>query len=231
MTDMTDPTPMAGEHAELRHSFGEQLHHIHQGLVEMASLVLENTKRAGEAVLENRLADVDAIRLADEEVNARHADLEYWVFEVLALQQPVAKDLRFLVAATRMLYELERSGDLAVNCAKAMERAGGFTMSPQLQATLGRLVDESTALFGRMIDGLADMDPDSGERVEAEDDVVDDVCSTFYTDLARDSDRLGLAASIELSRIGRFLERIADHGVNIAQDTTFAVKGTFTRPS
>ncbi len=151
------------------------------------------------------------------------SELEHQVFDVLARQQPVAKDLRFLVSATRMLYELERSGDLAVNCAKAMRRMDGFSLTPSLKATLGRLVDESTSLFGRGIEALDEMDASAGYRLEREDDVVDDICGRFYQDLARESASIGVEAGIELSRIARFFERIADHAVNVAEGVTYTV--------
>ncbi len=223
MTDITNATPIAEEHAEIRHAFGEQLHQIHSGLVQMASLVLENAKRAGDAVLDNRLDLAAEIERVDTEVDALYTKLEHQVFDVLARQQPVAKDLRFLVSATRMLYELERSGDLAVNCAKAMRRVDGFSLTPGLKATLGRLVDESTALFGRGIEALDEMDATAGFRLDNDDDVVDDICSQFYQDLARESISIGVESGIELSRIARFFERIADHAVNIAEGVAYTV--------
>jgi phosphate transport system protein len=223
MTDITNATPIAEEHAEIRHAFGEQLHQIHSGLVQMASLVLENAKRAGEAVLDNRLDLIAEIERVDSEIDAMYLQLEHQVFEVLARQQPVAKDLRFLVSATRMLYELERSGDLAVNCAKAMRRVDGFSLTPSLKATLGRLVDESTSLFGRGIGALDEMDASAGFRLDHEDDVVDDICSRFYQDLARESVSIGVESGIELSRVARFFERIADHAVNVAEGVTYTV--------
>jgi phosphate transport system protein len=223
MTDTTNATPMAEEHAEIRQAFGEQLHQIHQGLVQMASLVLENAKRAGEAVLDNRVDLVSEVERVDTEIDALYLTLEHQVFEVLARQQPVAKDLRFLVSATRILYELERSGDLAVNCTKAMMRVDGFSVSPPLEATLGRLIDESTALFGRGVLALDDMDATAGFRLDQEDDVVDEICSRFYQDLARESTTTGLASAIELSRVARFFERIADHAVNIAEGVAYTV--------
>lgn len=223
MTDTNINTSMAEEHQQIRKHFSEQLDDIHSGLVEMASLVLENTKRVGEALLENRLDLKDDICRVDAEIDELYTRLEHTTFEVLARQQPVAKDLRFLVSATRMLYELERSGDLAVNCVKAMERVDGFVMSSSLKATLGRLIDESTALFGRGIQALADMDSTAGSRLDQEDDLVDEICGDFYQELARDSVNVGLPAAIELSRIGRFLERIADHAVNVAESVTYIV--------
>ncbi|MBT8208494.1 MAG: phosphate signaling complex protein PhoU [Acidimicrobiia bacterium] len=224
MTDTNEATN-ASDHEEIRHHFEDQLDAIRHGAVQMGSLVLENTKRVGDALVGSRLDMVEDVKRADDEINVMYTKLEGMAFEVLARQQPVAKDLRFLVAVTRILYELERSGDLAVNCAKAMDRAAGFTLSSSVTAQLERLVHESARVFAGGIDALADMDSTAGSRLDQEDDVVDDVCSEFYSMIARDSDAIGLAAAIELSRIGRYLERIADHAVNVAENVTYVVTG------
>jgi phosphate transport system protein len=226
MTDI-ETTHHTEEHTEIRRHFEQQLGDIHEGLVRMASLVLENTKRVGEALLENRLDLVDEVLAADDEVDMLYTQLEEEVFGVLARQQPVARDLRFLVSASRVLYELERSGDLAVNCAKGLRRSDGFTMSNNLKSTLARLIDDSTALFGAGIDALADMDSSAGSRLDKADDKVDESCGDFYRDLAQESDSIGLAGAIELSRIGRYLERIADHAVNMAETITYTVTGEY----
>ena len=212
------------EHEEIRHHFEDLLGEIHHGVVQLGSMVLENTKRAAES-LTGSLGQLDDVLSADDEIDALYAKLERQCFEVMARQQPVARDLRFLISVTRMLYELERSGDLAVNCAKAAHREGGFALSDELRAMLQRLVIESTGLFGRGIDAFAEMDSTAGSRLDQEDDVVDDLCSDFYTQLVADSEDLGLSAAIELSRIARYLERIADHAVNVAENITYIVTG------
>lgn len=212
---------------ELRHHFDDDLDEIRNGLVEMGSHVVENTKRAGEAVLENNLELVGVVRRADGEVNRLYRKLEQATFQILALQQPVATDLRFLVAATRMLYEIERSGDLAVNIVNSLARVEGFPRIAAVHSLVGRLVNESSALFARAIEALGDLDADAGERIEHEDDLVDGLTSDFFTAINHHQGELGLESAVQLSRIGRFLERIADHGVNVAQHVTYIVTGRF----
>lgn len=214
-------------HDEARHHFTEILDEIKDGLVEMGSLVIENTRRAGLAIVENRLELIPEVVAADEEINRRYAELERLTFETLARQQPVARDLRFLVSATRMLYELERSGDLAVNLVNVLGHIHGFPESPPLRTMLDRLVDESTGLLRRAIQALAEMDAEAGERLDAEDDVVDDLVSAFYSEIGSERDEIGLEAGIALTRMGRFLERIADHGVNIGENTAYIVTAEF----
>ncbi len=214
-------------HDETRHHFTEILDEIRNGMVEMGSLVVENARRLGVAMAENRLDLVPVVIAADDEIDRRYAELERLTFETLARQQPVAKDLRFLVSSTRILYELERSGDLVVNLAYVLNNLHGLPDSPQLRGLLDRLLTASCDLFAESITLLGEMDENAGERLDAEDDVVDDLVSAFYQEIGRERDEIGLEAGIALTRAGRFLERIADHGVNIGENTTYIVTAEF----
>lgn len=225
--DKLHPEHESEGEVELRHQFDSDLDEIRQGIVDMGSLVVENLRRAGEAVVENRLDLVDEVRATDLEVNAMYRDLEAKTFEILALQQPVAGDLRFLVAATRILYEIERSGDLAVNMVNRLSARRGFPQVANIPAILARLIDESAGLFTSAIDAVADLDGEFGRRAEEADDNVDNLTDRFFGTVHARSPELGLDAAVELTHIGRFLERIADHGVNIAQNISYVVDGEF----
>jgi len=222
------PVPEAhGAHGDIRHHFDEQLDEIRRGLVDMTSAVLENTRRAGEVVTGNRLDLVDVVSDADDSIDRMYVDLEDLTFNVLALQQPVATDLRFLVAATRILYEAERSGDLAVNIAKRTSAQSGFPQQPEIHSLLVRLADESATMFGHAVHALETFDPEIGVRAEDSDDVVDRVTERFFGTVHAHSEEIGLECAVELSHVARFFERIADHGVNIAQNVTYVVTGQF----
>ncbi len=99
---------------------------IQQDLVTIGSLVLENVRLAGDAMVEGRLDLVEQVLRADDRVDQMYLETEKLTFGTLARQQPVAGDLRFLVSATRILYELERSGDLAKNCVKICRDSTDF---------------------------------------------------------------------------------------------------------
>lgn len=212
---------------ELRHHYDDELDDIRASIIDMGMLVFANIQKAGIVIMENRLDEVAAVREADLPVNERYRSCEAKVFQVLALQQPVASDLRFLVAATRIVYEIERSGDLAVNLVKALERIDGIPAEPALEAILTQLVDASAAMFRRGIEALATMDPEIGIDAEQADEVVDDLTADLYQAVTARQDDLGLEVSVALFRMGRFFERIADHGVNIAENVTFMVNGHF----
>ena len=152
-----------------------------------------------------------------------YLETEKLTFGTLARQQPVAGDLRFLVAATRVLYELERSGDLAYNCVKMMQRLHGFSPNASITSLLEATVAASCKVFAMGIDALADLDPAAGASIDVADDEVDQLVSQFYTAVGKHSTEIGLDQAIGLSRVGRFLERIADHAVNIGEHITYVV--------
>lgn len=212
---------------EIRHQFAETLDHIQQGLIQMASLVEENLRRVGTAMTEGRLGLIEIVQNADEDINRMYAELERTTFVTLARQHPVAGDLRFLVATTRMLYEVERSGDLVVNCAKALDRQNGFPDSPRIMGVLSRLIDATIRVWRMGIDAVGDMDEQAGYRIDEADDAVDDLVSEYYTAVAAESETFGLDMAISMSRVGRFLERIADHAVNMGENVTYIVSAEF----
>jgi phosphate transport system protein len=218
---------MSTDHHDARQRFEESLDEMKTGMLELGGLVLENTRRMGEALLENRLDLARAVIAADEEIDQRYARLEFRVFEIMARQQPVAGDLRFLVAATRILYEIERSGDLAVNGAKGLVRREGYTMPPSIHALVARLARSSADLFARGLEALRTLDAGAAVEIDKADDEIDKVVGELYRMVGTNSDDMGFDLAIELSRIGRYLERIGDHAVNIAEHVTFVVTGSF----
>jgi phosphate transport system protein len=212
-----------------RHHFHEQLVAIQQQLVNMGSVVLENVRRAGVAMVEGRLELTEEVRRVDDRVDRMYRETERLTFGTLARQQPVAGDLRFLVSATRILYELERSGDLAYNCVKMMQRLNGFPQHAAITPLLEETVSASCNVFGKGIDALDELSEDAGRRLDEADDDVDALVSQFYTAVGRHSTELGLDVAIGLSRVGRFLERIADHAVNIGEHVTYIVTAELPR--
>lgn len=222
---MTEPRPPS----DIRHRFEAELDAIQRGAVALGSLVLENAGRLVEALLESRLDLAQQTIDADDQVDHAYIDLERRIFKVIALQQPVAGDLRLLISIIRVAHEIERSGDLVVNCAKGILRQQGFHLSTQLQGLLARLCRATLDLFGRGIDSVVSLAPDAGARLDREDDTVDDLVGTFYTLLAVEAEHMQVDTAIELSRVGRYMERIADHAVNIAEHIGFAVTGRFPR--
>jgi phosphate transport system protein len=214
---------------DIRHRFDEVLDQIRRGTVEMGALVMENTRRLTDALVENDLEVARAVVEADAEIDERYLELERLAFETMARQQPVAGDLRFLVAMTRLLYEIERSGDLVVNAAKGLIRQEGYELSPEIRGMLVRIAGLVAEMFGKGADILDELNGTAYEWLDRLDDEVDDAVGEFYTLIGSSSDEIGFEVAVELSRVGRYLERIADHAVNIAEHVAFVVTGTFPK--
>jgi phosphate transport system protein len=214
-------------HDETRHHFDETIDEIKDGVVELGGLVEDNLRRAGVAAVEGQLDLIPSVVAADEEIDLRYTELERLTFMTIARQQPVAIDLRFLVSATRLLYELERSGDLVVKIANALERINGIPNSPALRSLLERLFEESGAMLSRSMEVFGAMDAEAGMALDDEDDVVDDLVADFYREIGSEGENVGLEVGIALTRMGRFLERIADHAVNVGEHTAYIVTATF----
>jgi phosphate transport system protein len=184
---------------------------------------VENVRLAGDAMVEGRLDLVEKVREADDRIDQLYLVAEKRTFGTLARQQPVAGDLRFLVAATRILYELERTGDLAYNCVKMLERLNGFPYHAAITPLMEASIAAGCKVFAMGVDALDEMQPDAGIAIDRADDEVDDLVSEFYSAVGLHSGEIGLPSAIGLSRVGRFLERIADHAVNIGEHVTYVV--------
>jgi phosphate transport system protein len=215
----------------LRHRFDEALADLKQETIWLAGLVQENILRTSEAILENRLQLVDEVIEADNEVDRRYARLESQIFELAARQQPTAGDLRFLIALTRILHELERCGDLAVNTVKALNRSAGFDLPPRLRGTLRRLCEDTGLILRTAIDALAEMSPEAGEELDAQDDAIDDLVDVFYEALLGREEAIPVDVALELALVARYLERIADHSVNVGDQVSYIATGVFPQHS
>ena len=200
---------------------------IRRRVVKLGGLVVDNLERAEEAVVDDRLELVSEVVDADKVIDKRYTKLDSLTFMAIAQQKPTDGDLRFLVSSTRLLYELERSGDLVVNIANLAKRIKGLPDSPVLRDLLRRLFAESGRMLERAMDVFDKMDAVGGAQLDAEDDVVDDLVAEFYS--AIKAEGIELDSGIALNRMGRFLERIADHAVNVGTNTAYIVTGEFPR--
>ena len=168
---------------------------------------------------------------ADEQIDMMEIDIEEECLHTLALHQPVAFDLRYVVAVLKINNELERIADLAANVA---EQANFLVHNPRLDTTpydLPRMATMVRSMLKRSLDALVKIDPDLARSVVLMDDEVDEIHRQMYRDVEqsiRDNpDRL--EPLINLLNISRQMERIADHAVNIAEDVMYMAMGEILR--
>lgn len=213
--------------ADTRRNFHHELELIRDDIVRMASMVTEALAGATGAFLDGDLAAADRIRRGDPAINALALDVEERCYQQLALQQPMASDLRSLTAAIRLCAEIERSGDLVVNIIKGFRRIYGVPIDPRLRGLIARLSEEAHRLFRLAIDSYAERDAGLADALDDMDDTIDDLHVDYIESIfvVRESGELTLQVAVQLALIGRFYERIADHAVNIGERVYQMVTG------
>ena len=193
----------------------------------MAAMVTEGIPRATEVLLVGDLADAQRIIEGDDPLDARAVDLEERCYQQLALQQPMAGDLRSLVTAIRMISEIERSGDLVVNIAKGARRLFGTELTARLRGHIGNMGEEATRLFRLAMDSYVDLDAGMAAALDDLDDRLDTIHGDYIQEIfiAHNAGEIEIQGAVQLALIGRYYERIGDHAVNIGERVRYMVTG------
>jgi phosphate transport system protein len=212
---------------ELRSSFHAELDDIRTGLTQLAESVIDTIPRATKVLLDGDLEGADYMLLADREIDTRSLELEERCYQVLALQAPVASDLRQVIAAVKMIGELERSGDLAVNICKAARRIYGKEIEPALRDTIVRMSEQARQLFRYALDAYLNRDVPLAAAINDMDDMLDRLQGEFIQQIfeAHDEHGLDLQVGIQLALVARFYERLGDHAVNMGNRVRYMVTG------
>ncbi len=207
-------------------SFEQELSRLQSLITDMGGLVERQVALACDAVLER---DADAANQAvesDPQVDAMERDVEQFVIRLLALRQPMAQDLRHIVAALKITGELERIGDYAKNVAKRSIVLDQFNMSPTLSglAHMSLLVQEN---LKAIIDAFGDNDADKAMEVWRSDEAIDDIYNALFRELITYmmEDPRNITPCTHLLFIAKNLERIGDHATNIAEIILYEVTG------
>jgi phosphate transport system protein len=210
----------------MRDAYHEELDSIGDGLVEMARLVGSAIGRATTALLDADLKVAESVIAADEKVDEIQRELENRAITLLARQQPVATDLRIVVTSLRMSADLERSGDLARHVAKlARLRFPESAVPRDLHSTIlemGQLAQRLVAKAGEVI---VSKDVDDALQLEADDDRMDELHRTLFQHLLDDRWKHGIETAVDVTLVGRYYERFADHAVSVAKRVVYLVTG------
>ncbi|MEU9130289.1 phosphate signaling complex protein PhoU [Kitasatospora sp. NPDC048540] len=210
----------------MRDAYHEELDSISDGLIEMARLVGSAMGRATTALLDADLALAESVIAADDKVNSLHHDLENRAIDLLARQQPVATDLRIVVTSLRMSADLERCGDLARHVAKVARLRFPDTAVPNdlhpIVLEMGQLAQRLVAKAGLVI---ATKDVDKALELEQDDDAIDALHRELFSHLLDDRWQHGIETAVDVTLVGRYYERFADHAVSVAKRVVFLVTG------
>jgi phosphate transport system protein len=212
---------------ESRRSYHQELDDIRADMVKLAATVVENIPRGTQVLLDGDLEAADYLILSDDEMNDRSVALEERCYEVIALQQPMAGDLRRLMAAVRMIGEIERSNDLVVNICKAARRLYGHPLDPKLRGMVAKMSDLAHQLFRFAVDAYDEADGGLAAALDDMDDNLDTVHGEFIAAIfdCHKAGSLELEQAVQLALVARFYERIGDHAVNIGERVHYMVTG------
>ena len=207
-------------------SYDLELKRLRNMMTQMGGIVENQVALAADAIMHRDPAAAMRAVEEDPKVDALEREVETFVIRLLALRQPVAGDLRHIVAALKITGDLERIGDYAANVAKRSIVLAEFSMPYSLAglAHMARLVQAQLKLI---IDALGDNDADKAMEVWRSDQVVDDIYNAIFRELITYmmEDPRNITPCTHLLFIAKNLERIGDHATNVAENLYYAVKG------
>ena len=213
----------------MRH-FVEELDQLKTKLLEMSSLVESAIQRSISAVIQKDRSAAEEVFRNEARINAIEVEIDEFAINLLALHQPMAADLRLIVAALKINTDLERMGDLSVNIA---QRATSLMEEPVIKPMIDipHIAGLVQSMVRKSLDAFVTRDADLARSVLASDDAVDSLRTASYHELVSfmESDPENIKAALDLLAITRNLERLADHSTNIAEDVLFLVKGIDVR--
>ena len=213
----------------VRH-FQEELEQLKRRLLEMGGLAEENVRLAVKGLVDRDHALIDRVLLGDEPLNALHIEIDNRSFTLLALYQPMAADLRTIVAALKINTDLERVGDLAVNIAEAARRYASHSPVKRL-IDIPRMASIAQTMLRDALDSFVRRDVDLAQQVLNEDDKLDALKTQIFRELLTYmlQDTSTIEPALDLILVSRHLERIGDHATNIAEDVIFIVSARDVR--
>lgn len=212
---------------ELRRGFHTDLAEAKNELVRLAAQVTETIPRATAVLLDGDLEGADYLIRADEAINTRTLELEEHCYRILALQAPVAADLRQVVALLRMAAEVERSADLLCNICKAARRIYGHDLDPKLRGIISRMGEQAEQLYEAAIASFVENDAAKAAALDDMDSFLDGLQKQFVQAIfeSHAGGRIDLQVAVQLAVVARFYERIGDHAVNIGERVQFIITG------
>ncbi len=213
----------------MREAFHDELDGISLSLLQMASLVKEAIGLATKALLTSDLALAEKVIQDDSIIDSIQHDLDARTINLMARQQPVASDLRTLVTSLRMSADLERMGDLAHHVAKqARMRYPNCAVPAELMSTIEEMGRVAVMIIDKLSAVMEHRDTVRAVELETDDDEMDRLHRKLIATLLDDNWNYGVETAIDMTLLGRYYERCADHAVSIARRVYFLVTGEYS---
>ena len=210
----------------MRTAYHDEIDAVTNRLVEMTRLVGSSVGRATQALLDADQQLAEQVISADAAVDALYHDVEERIVDLIARQQPVASDLRTILAGLRMVADLERAGDNATHIAEiARRRSPGRAIPDDLSSTVLEMGQVAQRIVAKVGSAIAGRDVSLALEVERDDDVMDGLHARLYKTILSGDWPGGVEAAIDASQCSRHYERFADHAVSVARRVVYVVTG------
>ncbi|MEP1126448.1 MAG: phosphate signaling complex protein PhoU [Ilumatobacter sp.] len=212
---------------ELRSSFHEQLDEVRTGIARLGAGVTELVPRVTEILLDGDLEGAEYVIKGDDAYDAKSIEIEEQCFSQIALQAPVASDLRALVSAIKIIADVERSADLCVNICKAARRIYSHDLDSQLRGIIQKCGSQASLLFKEATEAYLNNDGVRAAALQDMDTYLDDLHRQFIQVIfeSHAAGKIDLQVAVQLAVVARFYERIGDHAVNVGERTRYIVDG------
>ena len=212
----------------IRSVFQDELDSVSQTLFDLSVMVSDSMARATKSVMTKDLKLAEEVITSDEKIDTVQHDLDARIIDIIARQQPVASDLRALVTALRMSADLERMGDLAHHVAKLVRlRHPESAVPAELLALVEAIGETAEKIATKTGVVISTRDVALAVQVEKDDDEMDMLHRKLISALIEPSWSHGVETAIDLTLLGRYYERYADHAVSVARRVIFLVTGKF----
>ncbi|MBC9734806.1 phosphate signaling complex protein PhoU [Nocardioides marmotae] len=210
----------------MRDVFHEQLESVFVDLAGICGRVELAVGEASRALLTGDAELAERVISGDVEIDRAREEVEESAFQLLSLQAPVARDLRTVVAALRMVSELERMGDLSVHVAKiARLRVPGIAVPEEVRPTIEQMATVAEDMVRRVAEIIIRRDVAAAIALGRADEEMDQLRRRSFTELLAEDWGHGVEAAVDIALLGRYYERIADHAVSVANRVVFVVTG------
>lgn len=208
-------------------TFHEKLDLLKAGLVDLSHAAEGVLDLAVDALRTRDTAKAQAVREADRAVDQKEVELEALAISLLALQQPMARDLRFIISAIKITSDLERVGDHAVNIAGSVTRMSALSARVPTPPQLEEMARLARAMLSDALDAVIRLDGTLGREVCRRDDAVDALHESMFRSLLTHmmEEPRTISSALEILLVGRNLERVADLATNVAEDAVYLAEG------
>ncbi len=212
---------------QTRRNFHAEIEETSELVVQLAARASDAVARATDALLRYDLAEAQNVINDDHQIDLAAFEIEEQCQSLLALQQPMAGDLRQILATMWISGELERTGGLACNICKGARRMFGTELSPKLRGQIAEMNEEAIRLIRLSVDSYSEHDSALASALDDIDDRLDSMHHSFVQSLleASRSQDLEVQPAVQLALIARYYERIGDHAVNISDRVRYMVSG------